>query len=32
LTNVYYRWGGARDTGTIDMDSFREEVKEIFYV
>ena len=31
LTNVYYRWGGARDTGTIDMDSFREEVIYIFF-
>ena len=30
--SLYARWGGARDTGTIDMDKFRSDVIKVqFY-
>ena len=28
MTEEQQRWGGARDTGTIDMDAFRQGVQE----
>ena len=28
MSEEQQRWGGARDTGTIDMDSFRRGVQE----
>merc|ERR1711892_1505360 len=28
MSEEQQRWGGARDTGTLDMDKFREEIKQ----
>jgi len=28
MSEEQQRWGGARDTGTLDMDKFREEIKD----
>ena len=28
MSEEQQRWGGARDTGVLDMDKFREEVKQ----
>ena len=28
MTEEQQRWGGARDTGTIDMDAFRRDVQQ----
>ena len=28
MSEEQQRWGGARDTGVLDMDKFREEIKQ----
>ena len=28
MSEEQQRWGGARDTGTIDMDAFRRDVQQ----
>ena len=28
MSEEQQRWGGARDTGTLDMDKFRQEIKQ----
>lgn len=28
MSEEQQRWGGARDTGTLDMDKFREDIKQ----